>query len=350
MSTRGGMCKNKLIGGALWENYSNKVQQRMNNPTHRGEITEEEAEKMGCKLVVADWGAEACGDAVRLYWAVDPTTNVVKMARFKSFGCGTAIASSDVTAEMCEGKTVDECLQITNIDVERNMRDTPDRPAVPPQKMHCSVMSYDVVKKAASIYKGVDVESLDDEEMVCSCARVTLRLIKETIKLNDLKTVEEITNYTKAGAFCGSCIRPGGHEEKKYYLEDILRETRLEMETSKLVCEANCCGFATLPMVRKIDLINKVIEAHVQPKVSRDGGKVTLYEVKPGVGDECVVYIQYGGNCAGCASANTSTKDFIQKTLETALHAKFVVVPINVEENDWVKGLEEDTVLTVKPK
>ena len=80
----------------------------MDNPQHRGEITEEEAQKMGCKLIVADWGAEACGDAVRLYWAVNPTTNIIEKATFKSFGCGTAIASSDVTAELCIGKTVDE--------------------------------------------------------------------------------------------------------------------------------------------------------------------------------------------------------------------------------------------------
>ena len=66
------MAKNDLIGGALWEQYSAKVGERMNNPRYRGEISEEEAKAMGARLVVADWGAEACGDAVRLYWAVDP--------------------------------------------------------------------------------------------------------------------------------------------------------------------------------------------------------------------------------------------------------------------------------------
>ena len=99
------MAKNNLIGGALWEQYSNKVSERMNNPRHLGEITEDDAKAANAKLITADWGAEACGDAVRLFWLVDEKTNKILDARFKSFGCGTAIASSDVMAEMCIGLT-----------------------------------------------------------------------------------------------------------------------------------------------------------------------------------------------------------------------------------------------------
>ncbi|ELP88108.1 nitrogen fixation protein nifU, putative [Entamoeba invadens IP1] len=347
------MSKNRLIGGALWEHYSGKVKDHMDNPQHRGEITEEEAKKMGCKLVVADWGAEACGDAVRLYWAVDPKTNIVVNSTFKSFGCGTAIASSDVTAGLCIGKTVDECLKITNLDVERAMRDDPNTPAVPPQKMHCSVMSYDVVKKAASIYKGVDVEALDDNEIVCSCARVTLRLIKETIRMNDLKTVEEITNYTKAGAFCGSCKRPGGHEAKKYYLEDILRETRAEMEIEKMKKNCNSTDFEKLTMVKKIGKLNEVFEKFVLPMVQKDGGDVEVYEVKDGVNGEIMVYIQYGGKCCGCCSAATSTKDKIENILHEILSPKIVVIPVNITpktEDPLLDKLENETCLKIGTK
>lgn len=169
-----------------------KVSTRMNNPTHRGEITEEEAAKNGLKLVVADWGAEACGDMVRLFWAVDPATDIIKEAKFKSFGCGTAIASSDIMVcfsqrrpltlkqcELCVGKPVDDTLKITNLVVEAALRDTPDKPAVPPQKMHCSVMAHDVLKQAVALYRGVEVDSLEDREIVCQCARVTLGTIKE---------------------------------------------------------------------------------------------------------------------------------------------------------------------------
>ncbi|WP_212907607.1 iron-sulfur cluster assembly scaffold protein, partial [Helicobacter pylori] len=151
-----------------------------------------------------------------------------------SFGCGTAIASSDMMVELCLNKRVQEAVKITNLDVERGLRDDPDTPAVPGQKMHCSVMAYDVIKKAAGMYLGKNAEDFEEEIIVCECARVSLGTIKEVIKLNDLKSVEEITNYTKAGAFCKSCVRPGGHEKRDYYLVDILKEVREEMEAEKL--------------------------------------------------------------------------------------------------------------------
>ena len=118
------MAKSDLIGGTLWESYSRKVNDRMLNPRHLGEITAADAEKLGARLVVADWGAEVCGDAIRAFWAVDPATNRIKDARFKTFGCGTAIASSDMMCEMIIGKTVDEAMKITNIDVEASLRES----------------------------------------------------------------------------------------------------------------------------------------------------------------------------------------------------------------------------------
>ena len=168
------MAKDSLIGGSIWEEYSQKVQDLMNHPQNMGELTEDDAKKMGGRLIIADFGAESCGDAVRLYWIVDEGTEVIKEAKFKSFGCGTAIASSDTMAELCKGKTVSEAVKITNIDVEKAMRDTPDVPAVPPQKMHGSVMAYDVIKAAAASFKGVDANSFEDEIIVCECARVSL--------------------------------------------------------------------------------------------------------------------------------------------------------------------------------
>ena len=120
------MAKNDLIGGSIWDEYSQNVQDRMNNPKFMGEITQDEAKARGGKLIVADFGAESCGDAVRLYWLVYEKTDRIIDAKFKSFGCGTAVASSDTMAELCIGKTVDEAVKITNIDVEKAMRDTPD--------------------------------------------------------------------------------------------------------------------------------------------------------------------------------------------------------------------------------
>ncbi|MBF0104969.1 MAG: iron-sulfur cluster assembly scaffold protein [Deltaproteobacteria bacterium] len=319
------MAKKDLIGGALWEQYSNKVSQRMDNPTYRGEITNEEARQLGAKLVVADWGAESCGDAVRLYWAVDPETHVIKKAAFKSFGCGTAIASSDMMAELCLGKTVDEAVKITNIDVERALRDSKDIPAVPPQKMHCSVMAYDVIKKAASLYKGVEMSSLEQRDVVCECARVTLGTIKDVIKINNLKTVEEVTQYTKAGAFCKSCIQPGGHEPRKIYLIDILRDTRLEMERESIQKRSESGSFKDLGLIQKLKTIERTLEKNIKPMLLADGGSLEVSDIQE-EGGRVKVYIQYMGVCATCPSAKTGTLFAIEQELRKKIDPSLDVV------------------------
>lgn len=316
------MGRKDLIGGSLWENYSEQVVERMNQPRFRGELTEKDAEEKGGKLIVADWGAESCGDTVRLYWIVDEKTGKILDARFKSFGCGTAIASSDVMAQMCIGKTVEEAVKITNLDVEFALRDEPNKPAVPPQKMHCSVMAYDVIKKAASIYSGKEMNDYDEDEIVCECARVTLSTIKEVIRLNDLKTVEEITEYTKAGAFCKSCIRPGGHEKRKYYLEDILRETRREMAAERESGAA--VPFETLTLVRKLKAVEAVLDEAVRPLLARDGGGVELEDAKEENG-ELNLFIGYRGACRGCAAGQTGTMMMIQQKLREQLSQKINV-------------------------
>jgi NifU-like protein len=321
------MAKNDLIGGSIWEQYSKIVSDRMNNPLNRGEITEEEAGAKGYKLIVADYGAESCGDAVRLYWAVDPSNDKIMESKFRSFGCGTAIASSDVMAELCAGKTVDEAVKITNIDVEFAMRDHPDIPAVPPQKMHCSVMAYDVIKKAASIYKGVDMASFEEEDIVCECARVTLRTIKDVIRINDLKTVEEITAYTKAGAFCKSCIKPGGHEVREHYLVDILTNTRAEMEKEKQSESVVTEDFKSMSVVRQTKLIEKALDEHIRPMLVMDGGNLELLDIKD-EGHEIQVFIKYMGACNGCASSSTGTLYAIEAVLRRELYPEIRVLPV----------------------
>ena len=135
------MAKNDLLGGALWENYSDKVSDRMNNPKFMGEITEEQAAARGCKTYCCRFRRRLMRRrcSVCTGWWIRKT-DIILDSKYKSFGCGTAIASSDVTAELCIGKTVDEAVKITNLDVEKALRDTPDTPAVPPQKMHCSAL------------------------------------------------------------------------------------------------------------------------------------------------------------------------------------------------------------------
>ena len=318
-----------LIGGTIWDEYSQKVQDRMNNPLFMGELTEEDAKEKNAKLIVADFGAESCGDAVRLYWLVDEKTDKIIDARFKSFGCGTAIASSDVMAELTIGKTVKEAVKITNLDVEFAMRDNPETPAVPPQKMHCSVMAYDVIKKAASQYLGVEFDSLEDEIIVCECARVSLGTIKEVIKLNDLKSVEEITDYTKAGAFCKSCIKPGGHEDREYYLVDILKEVREEMAKESVKTSANSddLPFVQMTLVQKLKKIEDVLDENIRQMLIMDGGNLEVLDIKED-GGNINVYIRYLGACSGCASSSGGTLYAIEATLKDKLDESIRVLPI----------------------
>jgi NifU-like protein len=313
------MGKNDLIGGSLWEQYSSKVAERMNNPRYFGELTEEDAKRLNGKLVIANEGAESCGDTVRLYWIVGNDDEVIKAASFKSFGCGTAIASTDMMAEMCIGKTVEEATKITNLDVERALRDTEDTAAVPPQKMHCSVMAYEVIKRAAAIYRNVDISTLEEKDIVCECARVTLQTVEDAIRINDLTTVEEITDYTKAGAFCKSCIEPGGHEKRQYYLVDILARVRAEMEREQNPEQAPKDDFSTLSVVKKIRAIEKVLDKEVRPVLARDGGGIELDDLHCSDDGTCVVEVQYKGACKGCAGSVAGTLGFVQQTLQTKL-------------------------------
>ena len=317
-----------LVGGTIWDEYSNKVTDLMNNPKNMGEITQEQADEMGAKLIVADFGAESCGDAVRLYWAVAPETDVILSSKFKSFGCGTAIASSDTMAELCLGKTVDQAVKITNIDVEMAMRDDVDTPAVPPQKMHCSVMAYDVIKKAAAQYKGVDMESFEEEIIVCECARVSLSTLQEVIRLNDLTTVEEIADYTKAGAFCKSCIRPGGHEAKDIYLVDLLEE--YEKEKMAKAADASGVGgaeFSEMTIVQRIKAVDKVIDDNIRQMLIMDGGDMEILDIKEN-GENIDIYIRYLGACSGCASSSTGTLFAIENVLKEKLDQNIRVLPI----------------------
>ena len=296
------MARNDLLSGSVWEQYSNKVIERMNNPKFLGEFSEEDAKKRGAKLVVADFGSEACGDAVRLYWLVDPKTDKIIDARFKSFGCGTAIASSDVMTELTIGKTVDEAMKITNLDVEKALRDDPNTPAFPPQKMHCSVMAYDVIIEAAAKYKGEDAKNLRDSEIVCECARVTRGEIEKIIREHNVKSVEELQKYTDAGKYCKSCVAPGGHEERNVYLVDIIAQLQEELKKEQLKEAQNAQEFESMSLLNKIKTIEKYIDEKVKPMLAMDGGSLELVDVREENGI-LNIYVRYMGACSTCASS-----------------------------------------------
>ncbi len=312
------MARSDLISGNVWEQYSNKVTERMNKPLFLGEFSEDDAKEKNAKLVVADFGSEACGDAVRLYWLVDTKTDTVIDARFKSFGCGTAIASSDMMAELTIGKTVDEAMRVTNLDVEKALRDDPDTPAFPPQKMHCSVMAYDVIVEAGAKYKGVDAQQIKGSEIVCECARVTKKEIEDIIIAHNVKTVEELQKYTDAGKYCKSCIAPGGHEERAFYLVDIIEETNKTMQHGEIVSKLITRVFDDMTLLNKIKNVERVLKEKISYVLEADGGSVELVDVREDKDKQLEILIEYKGACSTCNAA-ALTLYMIEETLKTEL-------------------------------
>ena len=326
------MARNDLVQGNVWEQYSKKVQDRMNNPVAMGELTQEDADKIGAKLIVADFGAESCGDAVRLFWLVDEATDTIVESKFKSFGCGTAIASSDAMAELCIGKKVDDAIHITNTEVEAFLRDDVDVEAVPPQKMHCSVMAYDVIIEAAAQYKGVSRDDIVNADIVCECARKTRKDIVDAIREHNITEVEQIVSITKAGSYCKSCVRPGGHEAKDVYLVDILAEVKETMENERLQAAADTTqsgtnSFDKMTIVQRIKAVDTVIDEYIRPMLVMDGGDMEIIDIKENL-PYYDIYIRYLGACGTCASGSTGTLYAIESTLRQKVDENIRVLPV----------------------
>jgi len=174
-----------------------------------------------------------------------------------------------------------------------------------------------------------NIDSFEEEIIVCECARVSLSTLKEVIRLNDLTTVEQITDYTKAGAFCKSCIKPGGHEEKDIYLVDLLEE--YEKEKISKAADATASGadvpFKEMTIVQKIKAVDKVIDDNIRQMLIMDGGDMEILDIKDN-GENIDIYIRYLGACNGCASASTGTLFAIENTLKEKLDPNIRVLPI----------------------
>jgi Fe-S cluster assembly scaffold IscU len=134
--------------------YSDKVLDHYNNPRNVGSL-DKSSSNVGTGMV----GAPECGDVMKLQVQVNPETGVIEDAKFKTFGCGSAIASSSLATEWLKGKTVDEALAIKNTDIVNEL-------ALPPVKIHCSVLAEDAIKAAISDYKNKNAEKPASAEAV----------------------------------------------------------------------------------------------------------------------------------------------------------------------------------------
>ncbi|HLF96443.1 MAG TPA: Fe-S cluster assembly protein NifU [Methylococcaceae bacterium] len=285
----------------MWD-YSDTVKEHFFNPRNVGAVNDANA--------VGDVGSISCGDALRLSLKVNPETEVIEDARFQTFGCGSAIASSSALTEIIKGKTLDEALKVTNQDIALYLG------GLPPEKMHCSVMGREAMQAAIANYRG-EVWKDDHEEgaLICKCFAVDEKLIEETIRSNNLRTLEEVTNYTKAGGGCSSCHE--GIEEVltrvlaergEVYDPDTAPQGLPEVQPEPLPIAAKATGGMT--NFQRMRRIETVIES-IRPTLRRDGGDVEVVEV-----DGNTVYVNMTGACSGCQMASMTVSGIQQRLME----------------------------------
>ena len=287
----------------MWD-YSEKVQEHFFNPHNAGAVTDANA--------VGDVGSISCGDALRLTLKVDPADETILDAGFQTFGCGSAIASSSALTEIVKGMTLDDALKVSNQDIADYLD------GLPPEKMHCSVMGREALHAAIANYRG-EVWSDDHEEgaLVCKCFAIDEVLIEETIRANGLRTVEDVTNYTKAGGGCSAC-----HEGIEEILVRVLAEAGESFEASALPPVAD--KPKKLNNLQRIRKIEEILES-IRPNLRRDHGDVELLDV-----DGKNIYVNMIGACAGCQMASV-TLGGIQQALMEGLGEFVKVMPGNAQ-------------------
>ncbi|MFA6465342.1 MAG: Fe-S cluster assembly protein NifU [Desulfurivibrionaceae bacterium] len=263
----------------MWE-YTDKVRDHFMNPRNVGEI--ENADGIG------EVGSLACGDALTLYFKVDENERIAD-AKFKTFGCASAIASSSALTEMIKGIPLVEAEKITNEDIAEYLG------GLPKEKMHCSVMGREALEAAIAYYRGIPLP-MAEGEVVCECFGVTDLEVKRAIAESNLRSVEEITNFTKAGGGCGKC-----HDR----LEELLREARHEVQ--QIIPDKRP---TRLTNIQKIKLIEEVLEREIRPTLRKDGGDIELIDVD---GDFVIVSLR--GACGSCKKSQTTLKEYVEKKL-----------------------------------
>lgn len=271
----------------MWE-YTDKVKDHFINPRNVGEVEDPDG--------VGEVGSMACGDALKLTFRLDENKRI-KEAKFQTFGCASAIASSSALTEMLIGKTIEEAEKITNDDIAEYLG------GLPKEKMHCSVLGRDALEKAIYCYRGEAAKEIDGN-IVCECFGVTDKEIERAVKENQLKTIEEVTNYVKAGGGCGNC-----HDNIQSIIDEIYHMGAAAAPTKK-----------ELTNIQKIRLIEETLEREIKPALQKDGGNIELIDV-----DGNRVLVKLIGTCATCKASQLTLKNYVEIRLQEMVAPNLVV-------------------------
>ncbi len=271
----------------MWE-YTDKVKDHFLNPRNVGVIENPDG--------VGEVGSLACGDALTLYFKLDEKGKV-NDAKFQTFGCASAIASSSALTEMIKGLTLDEVSKITNEDIASYLGE------LPKEKMHCSVMGRDALEKAISHYRG-EKEKKVEGEIVCECFGVTDVDIRRAVTENNLSTIEDVTDYVKAGGGCGKC-----HEK----IQDIIDSVQSKDKPVKK-------KVIKLTNIQKIKLIEETLEREIKPALKKDGGNIELIDV-----DGNRIIVKMRGTCASCSKSQITLKHYVESKLRELVAPELIV-------------------------
>ncbi len=278
----------------MWK-YTDKVIDHFLHPRNVGEIENPDG--------TGEVGSLACGDMLRLTFKLDKQKKHIEDAKFKTFGCASAIASSSALTEMIKGMTIKQAENITNKDIAKFLGGLPE------QKMHCSVMGREALEAAIKNYRGEEDEKHELEgNIICKCFGVTDKEIERVAKENNLTTIEQITDYTKAGGGCQLC-----HEEIKHILDKVQGKTT-EQPDYKDTTE-----WTNLKIMHQVE---KLMNNRIRPALKYDSGDLELVDV-----DHHTVYIRLKGACATCPHSDMTVSRFIEKELQ-----KEILPDIKVKE------------------
>ena len=275
----------------MW-NYTEAVHDHFLRPHNVGPLEGANA--------IGEVGSLTCGDALKLYLKINDQ-HIIEDASFETFGCASAIASSSVLTDMVKGMSVEDALKITNKDITNALG------GLPKQKMHCSVMGQEALEAAIRQWKGEPPvpHAHEDGKLVCKCSGITDAQIIRAITENGLKTVEEITNYTKAGGACGECL-----DEIAEILAGQLKQKPLVELKPK----------PRLTNVQRMQKVLKTIDEEIRPQLAADGGDIELVDV-----DGLRVVVSLRGRCAQCRSSEVTIRDLVQRLLREHVEADIVV-------------------------